>query len=507
MKRKFFSLLILAAIVNHAFAQDEFDALRYSYNQLQGTARSQSLGGAVGSIGADFSALSVNPAGIGIYKSSEFTFSPSFSVGSNESSYLGGSISRNSSKLNISNAGIIITNTQPGGRNGRKNGWKAFNFGIGMNRLANYKNEYAYSGENRKNSFIEVFSEDFNSLGGINNNSLSEVNFGAYGAYQTYLIDTLTGSSEAISFVPYADGIRQTKTVQESGGLNEYVISFGGNYLDQLMIGATIGIQSVRYDRNLQFQEEDISGNNNNDFNYFNFRENLNTTGAGVNLKIGAIYKPNPAFRLGLALHTPTFTELNDVSAIEITSHTDSLLLGGNPGQSPISTYTQDSAQVFNYSLQTPYKALLSAVVFIGTKGFITSDIEYVDYASMRYDYGLGYDNETNKINSVIQNTYQDAINVRLGAEARLSSTISIRGGFAYYGSPYKSNAVYGSRSNGSLGIGYRNRFVFMDAAYSLGFQKYVEYPYLLSRNNASVQASTIATRRGALAVTFGFRF
>ena len=60
------------------FSQNEIDALRYSQHQYGGTARFRSMAGAFGALGGDFSVLSLNPAGIGIYRKSEFTFTPSF---------------------------------------------------------------------------------------------------------------------------------------------------------------------------------------------------------------------------------------------------------------------------------------------------------------------------------------------------------------------------------------------------------------------------------------------
>ena len=65
-----------------ATAQNEVDALRYSTQNLTGSARYSAMGGAFGSLGGEFSALSSNPAGIGMYQFTEFTFTPSFNVNS-----------------------------------------------------------------------------------------------------------------------------------------------------------------------------------------------------------------------------------------------------------------------------------------------------------------------------------------------------------------------------------------------------------------------------------------
>ena len=84
MKQK---LLILALLISFsAQAQNELDAFRYSNNSMFGTARSTALSGAMGSLGGDFSILSYNPAGLGMYQFTEITFSPSFSL-NNTTSY------------------------------------------------------------------------------------------------------------------------------------------------------------------------------------------------------------------------------------------------------------------------------------------------------------------------------------------------------------------------------------------------------------------------------------
>ena len=72
--------IALAIITMTTNAQNEIDALRYSTHNLNGTARYTAMGGAFSSLGAEFSALSQNPAGIGMYQFSEITFTPSFNL-------------------------------------------------------------------------------------------------------------------------------------------------------------------------------------------------------------------------------------------------------------------------------------------------------------------------------------------------------------------------------------------------------------------------------------------
>lgn len=61
----------LMAGAGSASAQGVLDAYKFSQSDLNGTARYLGMGGAFGALGGDISVLSNNPAGLGIYRSSE----------------------------------------------------------------------------------------------------------------------------------------------------------------------------------------------------------------------------------------------------------------------------------------------------------------------------------------------------------------------------------------------------------------------------------------------------
>src|SRR5210317_2070970 len=89
MKRliQLFTIVILMPVSMQA--QDLVDALRYSNFQVQGTARAGGMGNAFGALGADFTSVSINPAGLGLYRAGEFAFTPAFDQTQLESTYLG----------------------------------------------------------------------------------------------------------------------------------------------------------------------------------------------------------------------------------------------------------------------------------------------------------------------------------------------------------------------------------------------------------------------------------
>src|SRR5438132_1712816 len=129
-------LSIIAAAVTIFFsinskAQTDVDALRYSQTSITGTARYTSMAGAFGALGGDFSSIGTNPAGLGIYRSSEFTISPSLYMNGMTSNFLGTSSSENRYNFNIANLGFVFNHQV----NDASAGWKSWSIGLGFNRI------------------------------------------------------------------------------------------------------------------------------------------------------------------------------------------------------------------------------------------------------------------------------------------------------------------------------------------------------------------------------------
>jgi len=466
-------VLIAAGIASiTAMAQDQSDALRYSFLSPQGTARSLGFGSALGSVGGDFATLSVNPAGIGIYRRSEAMVTPTLRFGNSEGQYLNGNMDDARTAFNFSNLGIVFTRAEKG-RRYEKSKWKTVSFAVGINRMADFNRNYSYGGDMRtsagvNNSFSELFVNDANQypLDVDVNGTLG------YLGWQSYLVNN--DSMGFYSLASSAIGLRQLRSVSEKGGISEIVVSLGGNYQEKIMIGATLGLPSVRYTRDAFFQETDLSGNGNDDFGSFRYSESLRTTGLGVNLKLGVIYKPADAFRLGVAIHTPTWFALNDEFNESLTANTE--------GYQGVVT-VQNDPRTFNYNLTTPWRGIISGTAMLGQYGFISADYEYVDYKSVRYRFSNEFRDEQTVRNSILKNTFQGASNIRIGIEGRMDNFFA-RGGFGYYGNPYQSSASKHNRMDFSLGLGLRNERAFIDLAFVHSRLEQTEIPY-------SIPAST----------------
>jgi hypothetical protein len=486
-----------------ASAQDESDALRYSLLSPQGTARSIGFGGALGAIGGDFSSLSVNPAGIGVYRTSEFTVTPSLKLSSSNSTYTGAAMDDNATRFNINNFGVVFTNALQG-RRYKNSKWKSASFGIGVSRSADFTGNYVYSGYNNTSSASEVFLADAIAYPDDYENLATFAGLG-YGAYLLDYIDTI-GYYKTPNF---ETGLNQMRSVEQRGGITDVNISFGGNYEEKLMLGATIGIASLRYFRDITLREEDASGDPDNDFNYFEYKESLKTTGAGINLKIGFIYNITSNFRAGAALHTPTFFGMTDIQNRSVTSHTEGFkaYLGDDPN--PL-TRVDAPTNEYQYSMITPWRAVLSAATIIGKRGFISLDYEFVDYSSARFSFDDLDSYYEQEVNNGIRTMYRGASNLRLGGEVRFD-IIMLRAGFGYYGNPYRTAAMGSERLSYSAGIGFRFDNVFIDLGFNHTSATATEQPYVVIYPEPvgviGVPTATIKNSFNNIALTTGIKF
>lgn len=481
--------LILSCAITTLNAQTVDDALRYSQLQVIGTARNAAMGGAFGALGGDFSVSSINPAGLAVYRSSEFSVTPSV-FGSNASALYNG-IRMDDSRINMnfSNVGFVSANVfnESGG------GWVSTSFAAGYNRTNNFHRNIAISGTNYTSSLLDVFIRQANSGGGLPPDDLDP--FGALLAFQTNLIfdvDTMNDSYLYTSDIPGGgeNGVTQKNSIGTSGGTGETVFSFAGNYDDRLYLGATIGYSTIRYNFFSSYREDAIEDTIIDSFTYNN---EFITRGGGFNLKIGFLYRVMDWFRLGGAVHTPTFYSLTDNYGSTMTSRFQ-------PGYTSYDA-TESNTGNFNYKLQTPMRAIGSMAFVIGKKGLISADYEYVDYSSARFssssqDFGM---NE----NISIRETLTAVSNIRVGAEWKFDP-FSIRGGYSLQSNPYRNNINEGSINSYSIGFGIREQALSLDFAYVLSqmtnHKYYIYDPSLV--NPALINFNT-----HAILATLGYRF
>lgn len=500
--------ILLPAI---AGAQNEVDALKFGQVSSAATARSLSLGGAGGSYGADFSSLSINPAGIGVYRSSEIMVTPVLRLNNMKGTYLNTSSTDNNAKFNLGNFGIVFTKAAKG-QEYQSSGWKAFSLGIGFNRVADFNAKGFYQGVNNQSSISEVFAAD-GIYNGVQDNIVPPY---GYLGYNGYLTDDKGNSIPYENIIKKGGALNQSKSWESKGGINEWSLSLGGNYMEKLLLGASFNLTSYKYNRTTNYSESDATGNPNNNFASLSYNEDISTTGIGFNAKFGAIYVINDIVRVGAAFHTPTWSAFSDINDYNMTTNTESYKAGlGGQDQNPVSFTQPAQAYQFDYSLRTPWRAVLSATAFMGKYGFVTADYEYAAYNDMKYNFqGNDFNEYERSVNNAIKDTYKGTHNLRLGVEGKLDNFMG-RLGFAYYSSPYRNTNFDGQRMDFSAGIGARFSGFFVDLAYVHIMQKTSEYGYpvlvkddpTLGIRKIPVGIANLDYGNNLVALTFGFKF
>ena len=507
--------LIFLFIGNQVFGQIPEDVLRYSFFPQNGTARNLAIGGAMGSLGGDITANYVNPAGLGNYKTGEIVLTPGLNFFNNKSNYRDTKFNNKNNNFGIGPIGIVF------GTANNYNPKTSQAFSIAVTQTANYNNTLQYKGYNNFSSFSEQWSEEVSKSG----LSFDEIRadpsyvYGSAPALETYLVDTFRTNGNLLvkslpEFILESNrALQQQKTIETTGRMYEIALGYAVNKNDKWLFGGSLGIPIVNYNNTTTFRESDTSGITNNKFNNFEYIDQYSTRGAGINLKMGLIYKPKDYIRLGLAMHTPTYMfSLTDQRTTDLNTDTEDY----NGKSSASSTLFTNQPGESKYSMLTPWKFLVSgSYVFRevenvkNQKGFITADIEYVTHKSSSF-YSA---NEVptsdekqyyNSLNNVIRNEYKGNFNFRVGGELKFN-VLMARLGFAYYTNPYKDAALKANRKLFSGGLGYRHKGFFIDLTYIYSINKDVDFAYRLQ--DKSNTFASLDTRRGNIVASVGFKF
>ncbi len=482
--KKSLSLLLSAICTISALAQTDIDAFRYSQRSIAGTARFISMGGAFGAIGGDLSAMSYNPAGLAIYRGSEFSISPSIYTGNTNADYLGGNTVSGRTVFNFGNIGLVLTNKD---NDQSQVGWVNYNFGISYNRVADYNNASAIEGYNSSSSLLDYFAEKSKGVSYENLDAYNE-----YLAYYTYLInpDSLNNYTSAAP----GGNLLQQRSCTTRGSMGETNFTFSGNYQNKLYLGATLSFATLNYTEESYFDGFDEL-NILDSLRQFEYSQYVKTQGRGVNLKFGFIYRPTDYIRLGGAIHTPTWLNMSD-------SYSNYMAARFDGGYSD-TKYSPDGA--FDYNLTTPFRALASVAVLFGKAGLISVDYEYSDISDANFHApGYGF----SQVNADIRKKYQSTNSLRTGMEWRLSN-VYFRGGYGFTTSPVQNKyAVSGfdfTQQHFSGGVGFRDKNYFLDLGYMYSISKEYFQPYTLE--NTAVAGSDQRVNGYNATVTLGVKF
>ena len=546
MKKYVFLIVAIGAYLG-ANAQSAMDAFTVSQSQLRGTARYVSMGGAFGALGGDLSTLNQNPAGLGVYRSSEFgaTLDIDFhnatmkNTGSNPMTRSQTSAACN----NFGYAGSMKTGSDV---------MPYFAWGATYNRVMSYNRKYQGNFSSLPTSWTNYVASLTNGysperlLGTDKSDPFfdSDLPWISILAYNSFLISPRFDGSY-VGLMQNGSYGSASIEVREQGYLDEYSINFGGNFSNMVYWGIAFGIndlsykQASYYGENIQnalvpdVYDEYSSVSGDAEWGI----ENLQTVnGTGFNVKLGLIFKPVNEFRLGLAVHTPTWYHLTyntnawtdyGLGQIEDDGYytIDSMVGDENP-------YATTGNGYWDMKLKSPWRLMASAAGVIGGRFIISADYVYEAYPKMAFS--DDYD-ELLDISNDIKRYYQPSNEIRLGAEFRVTPSWSVRAGYNYKSSASKTAARNGSdyiyttgtqsmsefkgdRDSWSVGLGYRTGGFYIDAAFVHSTQNsswaaFSSFPertvggYDVVSDAFVAPRATIKTNHNNLVVSLGIKF
>jgi long-subunit fatty acid transport protein len=436
MKKIVFLIGILCACNVAIFSQgNEIDAYTLSNTELSGTARSMAMGGAFGALGGDMSALSANPAGLGIYRSSEVNGTLGLSMVNTSSNWYG--INTNSKKTSFTPDNIGFELYMPTASGSILN----WNVGFSYNRVKNFNRDYRMRNSGMPNSMADYigflatnafgYNKGISESEFLNNpytNSNLQGNWLPILGYDSYFINDNEGNNYWSSIFGEYKPVKTGLRMSERGHVDEMNFGIGTNISNILYLGASLSVTDMDYKLYSDYEEY-------NELNDQMYLENwLTTTGKGYSVNVGAILNLQ-MIRLGVAYNSPRWYKMTDYFDARGESFLDGV------DDEPFIAYTPENCYN-NYSFRTPGKWIFSgAIIPCKESVYISVDYEITNYKGMHFSDEDGYDNGF-YVNDNIEADFGISHTLKLGAELKITPQFAIRGGYIMQTNPINSKVV-----------------------------------------------------------------
>lgn len=497
--RKFLLLLFIGFTFGVAQSQEIQDAVRYTQDNLNGTARFRAMGGAFGALGGDLSSINVNPAGSAIFSNNQLTITLSSLNTKNDSNYFGTNTSSSDSAFDMNQTGgVFVFKNQ-----NSSSPWKKFALAINYENTNDFDNSVFSAGKNPTRSVANYFVSYANGvpLSVLDDSSYGELDNGgqqAYLGYQGYVINPVNNvpnNTNYTSNVTPGGNYYQENSIYSNGYNGKLSFNIATSNENKFYIGANLNSHFTDYVRTTSFYE---SNNNplNADHTVTNLRfdNNLHTFGTGFSFQIGAIAKVTKEIRLGLSYDSPIWYNLSDEFSQSLVAVSANIV-----NELPPDIVDPKIINYYDpYKLTTPDKITGSFAYIFGKTGLISLDYSLKDYGKTQFE--PEYDYYYSVLNKEMKNTLNTSSEIRIGAEYKIKEW-SLRGGYRFEESPYKNSTTIGDLNSFSGGIGYNFGVFKLDFSYS-NAQRDSQQPFF---NQGFTDAAKINTTNNNFSMTLLF--
>lgn len=530
----------------------------FSISQQQfnfGTARSMGMAGAFTSLGADMASMVVNPAGLGMYRRGEVALTPMVTIANASTPGTNSFESNSKSRFAMGNFGGVFNIYEGSGK------CLSISMGIGYTRLADFNYNYSFSNAAAQRASIADAMSVMLEAGGIGVDGSGAIEQGgrtnwgidpffwpAVAAYKTYLVDMNDYGVWYPAEIGANAMIENGTSVRSRGSAGEFTWSMGANLNNKLYIGLSLGIQSIYQKKSVYYGEAySYGGGNGYDsgdmavdadgvmldevMQAMGMNQQVRLDGTGVNMKLGVIYRPTPALRLGVAFHTPTLYSIE--RRYEMAMSTVAL---GPTSESDQTTheYTSDAVSEIleddgpnTWEFASPSRLMVGASYTFGPFAVLSVDYERAWYNGIRVKGMpfLPYGQTKSDFKQDFKHYFKGSNNLRVGLEVRPVPSVAVRAGYGYVGSMLKEKGTILSQpatetvNYFTAGLGFTlGRSCYIDLAYCYAKNTSTEYmlfygnryPDTVSSEPAEIYESerfTTDLKRHNIALTFGVRF
>lgn len=480
MKRNLFLFATAFMLTQAALAQTPYINEGLLSPDLIGTARSVGMGGAMGALGTDLSAMSSNPASVGLYRSSDVSLTFGVLTQRNKPD-----LNTDNSHMSFDQMGFVLSTPLMG------KDFKFVNFGMNYQKKANLNRAFIadhpwmdnHIGMESSNKILSQTMQMVELLNNKINSPLAEL---MRDAYLIYPVDGNTVNEDNSNMQEYASYLTNENRYDRvtEGSVQAFDFNISTNYRDRVYLGLTVGVDRVDY-RSYSTYTELYGVPATELYSLYNVQE---IQGYGINAKMGIILRPfeTSPFRIGLTVETPTRYNLESVVDYSLDVPFDA---NGNLSETFYNHRPEYDLAALQYNLSTPWKFRLSMGHTIGSFFAVGAEYEYADYSNMRQSYDDGEygdvvrDNDMRELNRI---TFQGVHSFKFGMELKLTKALSLRAGYNFYSSVFDDNAHldqwnpspafnyatttdYMNKSDVNIftaGVGYRGRHFYVDAAY-----------------------------------------
>ena len=479
-------------------SQNISDALNYTNNNIDGSARFSAMGGAFGALGGEISSISLNPAGSAIFNNSYLSLSFASDKKTNDVSLLNAYNTQDKSNLTMNQIGGVFVFNNIGGA--KK--WKKIVVGLSYDQTNNNFNEFFVRDFTNSNSIDSFFLANaqglrLDQISAFENESITDAyvdignTFGyphqqAFLGYESFIIEPDSFEDDNTSYTSnVAPGTFNQTYYSISRGYNgKFTANIGAQYSEKLYLGVNLNGHFVDYDNYNILEESNTNGQSGSlHITDINFENRLSGFGGGFSYQLGAIAKLNDWLRLGVTYDSPVWYSIKE----ETRQYLATRFVDQSDEETTI-VLDPNAINVFEeYTIQTPSKITGSLAVIINKLGLISFDYSRKDYSKMEFKPLEGFEvSWMDDLNWEINDNLTVANSYKIGAEIRANS-LSYRAGYRIDESPYLNTDYYSDRKGFSLGIGYK----FKSNSIDLSFEKYnKQYKHQLYDAGLTNQAS-----------------